>query len=40
VTTHVGENVEKDERFSIAAGIANWYNPSGNQSESFSEYWK
>jgi hypothetical protein len=41
VTTHVGENVEKDEHFSIAGGIANWYNNhSGNQSGGFSENWK
>ena len=28
VTTHVGEDVEKGERSSIAGGIANWYNYS------------
>jgi hypothetical protein len=32
VTTHVGEKVEKNEHSSIAGGIANWYNHSGNQS--------
>jgi hypothetical protein len=26
VTTHVGEDVEKEEHSSIAGGIANWYN--------------
>jgi hypothetical protein len=25
VTTHVGEDVEKEEHSSIAGGIANWY---------------
>jgi hypothetical protein len=30
--THVGEDVEKEEHSSIAGGIANWYNHSGNQS--------
>ena len=29
VTTHVGENVEKEEHSSIAGVIANWYNHSG-----------
>jgi hypothetical protein len=28
VTTHVGENVEKEEYSSIAGGIENWYNHS------------
>jgi hypothetical protein len=32
VTTHVGEDVEKEEHSSIAGGIANWNNQSGNQS--------
>jgi hypothetical protein len=36
LTTHVGEDVEK-EHSSIAGGIANWYNHSGNQSGSSSE---
>jgi hypothetical protein len=31
VTTHVGEDVEKEEHSSISGGIANWYNYSGNQ---------
>jgi hypothetical protein len=37
VTAHVGEHVEKEEHSSIAGGIANWYNYSGNQSEVSSE---
>ena len=28
VTAHVVEDVEKEEHFSIAGGIANWYNHS------------
>jgi hypothetical protein len=28
VTTHVGEDVEKEEHSSIASRIANWYNHS------------
>jgi hypothetical protein len=32
VTAHVGKNVEKEDRSSIAGGIANWYYYSGNQS--------
>jgi hypothetical protein len=40
VTTHVGEDVEKEEHSSIAGGIANWYNHSGNQSGGSSENWK
>jgi hypothetical protein len=39
VTTHVGEDVEKDNHSSIAGGIANWYNQSGNQSGVSSENW-
>jgi hypothetical protein len=31
VTTHVNEDVAKEEHSSIAGGIANWYNHSGNQ---------
>jgi hypothetical protein len=38
VTTHVVEDVEKEE-VSIAGGIANWYNHSGNQSGISSENW-
>jgi hypothetical protein len=40
VTTHVGEDMEKEEHSSIAFGIANWYNHSGNQSGDSSENWK
>jgi hypothetical protein len=40
VTTHVGEDVEKEEHSSIAGGIANWYNHSENQSVGSSENWK
>jgi hypothetical protein len=40
VTTHVGEDVEKEEYSSIAGGIANWYNYSENQSGGSSEMWK
>jgi hypothetical protein len=40
VTTHVGEDVEKEEHSSIAGGISNWYNHSGNQSGGSSENWK
>jgi hypothetical protein len=37
VTTDAGEDVEKEELFSIVAGIASWFNHSGNQSGSSSE---
>jgi hypothetical protein len=30
MTTHVGDDVEKEEHSAIAGGIANWYNHSGN----------
>jgi hypothetical protein len=40
VTTHVREDVEKEEHLTIVGGIANWYNHSGNQSRGFSENWK
>jgi hypothetical protein len=40
VTADSGEDVEKEEHSSIAGGIANWYNHSGNQSGSSSEIWK
>jgi hypothetical protein len=40
VTTHVAEDVEKEEHSSIAGGIENWYNHSGNQSGGSSENWK
>jgi hypothetical protein len=32
-----GEDVEKEEHFSIAGGIARWYNHSGNQFGASSE---
>jgi hypothetical protein len=37
VTADAGKNVEKEEYSSIAVGIANWYNQSGNQSGGSSE---
>ena len=37
---HAGKDVEKGEHSSIADGIANLQNHSGNQSGSFSENWK
>ena len=40
VIAHVGEDMEKEEHSSIAGGIANWYNHSGNQSGGSSENWK
>jgi hypothetical protein len=40
LTTHIGKDVEKEEKSSIASGIANWYNQSGNQSGGSSENWK
>jgi hypothetical protein len=40
MTTHVEEDVEKEEHSSIAGGIVNWYNHSGNQSGGSSENWK
>jgi hypothetical protein len=36
----VSKDVEKEEHASIAAGMANWYNHSGNQSGCSSENWK
>jgi hypothetical protein len=39
VTEDANENVEKEEHSSIAAGIASWYNHSGNQFGGFSENW-
>jgi hypothetical protein len=36
----VEEDVEKEENASVAGGIANWYNHSGNQSGGSSENWK
>jgi hypothetical protein len=40
VTADTGKDVEKEEHCSIAVGIANLYNHSGNQSDGFSENWK
>jgi hypothetical protein len=40
VTTLVGDNGEKEEHSSIAGGVANWHNHSGNQSGVSSENWK
>jgi hypothetical protein len=40
VTADAGEDVEKEEHSSIAGGIENWYNHSGNQSEGSSKNWK
>ena len=39
VTADASEDVEKKEHFSIAGGIATWYNHSGNQSDGSSESW-
>jgi hypothetical protein len=36
-SAHIAEDVEKEEHFSIAGGIANWYNHSGNQFGGSSE---
>jgi hypothetical protein len=40
VTSRVGEDVEKEEHSSIAGGIENWYNHSGNQTGGSSEILK
>jgi hypothetical protein len=37
--SYAGEDVEKEEHFSIAGGIASLYNHSGNQSGGSSENW-
>jgi hypothetical protein len=37
LTSDAGDDVEKEEQSSIASGIAEWYNHSGNQSGSSSE---
>jgi hypothetical protein len=37
VTTHVGEDVEKEEHSSIPGGIVSCYNQSGNQPGCSSE---
>jgi hypothetical protein len=39
VTADAGEDVEKEEHFSIVGGIASLYNHSGNLSGSSSENW-
>jgi hypothetical protein len=39
VTADAGKDVEKEEHFSIAGGIASWYNYSGNQSDGSSGNW-
>jgi hypothetical protein len=39
VRADAGEHLEKEEQYSIASGIASWYNHSGNQSGSSSENW-
>jgi hypothetical protein len=39
VIADVGKDAEKEEHSSIAGGIANWYNHSGNQSGDSSENW-
>jgi hypothetical protein len=40
VTADAGEDVEKEEHFSIASGIASLYNHSGSQSGGSSENWR
>jgi hypothetical protein len=40
VKAHDVDDVKKEEHSSIAGGISYWYNHSGNQSGSSSEYWK
>jgi hypothetical protein len=40
VVAAAGENVKKEEHSSIAGGVANWYNHSGNQSGGSSKNWK
>jgi hypothetical protein len=37
VTADAGKDVEKEEPSSIVDGIVNWYNHSGNQSDSSLE---
>jgi hypothetical protein len=39
VTVDAGEDMEKEEHFSIGGGIASWYNHSGNQFCGSSEIW-
>ena len=40
VTADAGKDVEKEKYSSIADGIENWYNHSGNQLVGFSNNWK
>jgi hypothetical protein len=40
VSVYAGEDVEKEEHYSIAVGIAKWYNHSTNHSGGSSENWK
>ena len=37
VTADAGEDVDKEERSSVAGGIPSWYNHSGNQFDGSSE---
>jgi hypothetical protein len=39
VIADAGEDVEKEEHFSIDGKIASWYNHSGSQFGSSSENW-
>jgi hypothetical protein len=39
VTANAGKDVEIEEHFSIAGGIASWYNHSGNKTSGSSESW-
>jgi hypothetical protein len=38
VTADAGDNAEKEKHSSLAGGVANWYNHSGNQFGGSSEY--
>jgi hypothetical protein len=40
VTADAGKDEEKNELYSIAGGIASWYNPFGYQYDGASENWK
>jgi hypothetical protein len=39
ITLHKNNSKLKEEHFSIAGGIASWYNHFGNQSGGSSENW-
>jgi hypothetical protein len=39
VTADAGKDVEKEEHYYIARGIASWYNQCGNQYGNSSENW-